>query len=378
MPPLGIETLLIAGLPENKLEIIDGKTPCFMAFAERDEAEATFDHWVATIGRWKRKRPATQVDGELRAAEVGGYELALRGRRIDVRVPLRVDVHVAFLSAFWDAELWPGGPAVGGTSWLGRQDVSFRLLRELRAFDHKGVYGRCDVMLTEQSSLAPEAVVFRPGTERWIGRRSYLRGVPALVVEILSPATRHDDLPGGRRARVLARAGVQRYWLIDPGARRVLTFRLQDGEYLPESALAPGDVLRTDIPGGPEIRVADLFEPAEPDPWPGGPAAREPLPDAPASLEHLLLCGHPLRRYEILEDHAPCVVAFRDEATAVRYFDSWCADAARLAGAPEPERTGTTFEAGPLRLWRDGRVVRADVHFPGADYVRLLEAISAG
>jgi len=36
---LGLEYILLFGLPENKLELIDGRTRCRLPFATRQEAE---------------------------------------------------------------------------------------------------------------------------------------------------------------------------------------------------------------------------------------------------------------------------------------------------------------------------------------------------
>ena len=89
---------------------------------------------------------------------------------------------------------------------------------------------------------APVAVVFADSGSYlepdliWIARerRSILasdqvRGAPDLVVEILSPGTARSDWAD--KKRVYERAGVPRYWVVDPDARYLMAFRLVDGRY---------------------------------------------------------------------------------------------------------------------------------------------------
>ena len=55
------------------------------------------------------------------------------------------------------------------------------------------------------------------------------KGAPDMVIEILSPSTRHRDL--SMKYRLYQRAGVREYWIVDPDRRAVQTFRLDDGFY---------------------------------------------------------------------------------------------------------------------------------------------------
>lgn len=109
--------------------------------------------------------------------------------------------------------------------------------------------------------MAPDVMFFRKGNEpRDDG--SDFEGVPDLVVEVLSPSTRHRD----RTVKLEAYrdAGVSEYWIADPRARTVQVYGpgidrtgyVELGRYEEEdeavSALLPG--LR--------VPVAEIF-------WPG-------------------------------------------------------------------------------------------------------------
>ena len=76
--------------------------------------------------------------------------------------------------------------------------------------------------------------------------------VPALVVEVLSPATRANDL-GPKRQAYLA-AGVGELWLVDPAGRSV-TVVTPDGERV----LTAGDDLRSSLLTGFALPVRRLF-----------------------------------------------------------------------------------------------------------------------
>lgn len=52
----------------------------------------------------------------------------------------------------------------------------------------------------------------------------WLEGAPDLVIEILSPSTRHRDLT--RKFSKYESAGVRSYWVIDPEKKRILVYNL--------------------------------------------------------------------------------------------------------------------------------------------------------
>lgn len=70
-----------------------------------------------------------------------------------------------------------------------------------------------------------------------------LTAAPDLVVEVLSPTTRQDDLPGGRKFAVYERYAVPHYWIVDREARTIATYEWHDGRYGAPTVLRPGDTL---------------------------------------------------------------------------------------------------------------------------------------
>jgi Uma2 family endonuclease len=58
----------------------------------------------------------------------------------------------------------------------------------------------------------------------------YLTQTPVLVVEVLSPSTRITDL--NNKKALYERAGVPRYWVVDPEVPGLDVFALEGGRYL--------------------------------------------------------------------------------------------------------------------------------------------------
>jgi len=137
-------------------------------------------------------------------------------------------------------------PPSGGDASLARTEIVHRL----RAWQLAG--GRGGRLLTDvfvrvgDGFLAPDAAWWTAGREPEIGPGA-VDVLPDLVVEILSAATRENDL-GPKRALYLA-AGVGELWLVDPAERAVTVVdgtrahRLT-GEEAVTSALLPDFALR--------------------------------------------------------------------------------------------------------------------------------------
>jgi Uma2 family endonuclease len=83
------------------------------------------------------------------------------------------------------------------------------------------------------------------------------KGVPDLVVEILSPSTRSRDR--GIKLRQYEAAGVRYYWIADPRSRTIEERELGEDGYGPPTIYRVGDVFRPVIFPGLAIEVARLW-----------------------------------------------------------------------------------------------------------------------
>ena len=83
------------------------------------------------------------------------------------------------------------------------------------------------------------------------------KGAPDLIIEVLSPSTqRHDRLV---KYNLYQRAGVREYWIVDPTAKSVQTFVLEDGHYTAASFGSPDDVLKVSVLDGCFIELSKVF-----------------------------------------------------------------------------------------------------------------------
>ena len=82
-----------------------------------------------------------------------------------------------------------------------------------------------------------------------------VKGVPDLIVEVLSPSThRHDRI---RKKARYAKAGVPEYWIVDTDERAVEQYVLERGAY--RLAERCEEVVRSAAIGGVRIDVTRLW-----------------------------------------------------------------------------------------------------------------------
>jgi Uma2 family endonuclease len=84
--------------------------------------------------------------------------------------------------------------------------------------------------------------------------RGAMKSVPDLVVEVLSPSTRDNDL--GVKRELYMRCGVRELWLVDPDARTVT--RVRSGSVTDE-ALDERDTLKSELLPGFALEVSRIF-----------------------------------------------------------------------------------------------------------------------
>ncbi|WP_370240500.1 Uma2 family endonuclease [Aeromicrobium sp.] len=84
---------------------------------------------------------------------------------------------------------------------------------------------------------------------------------PVLVVEVLSPSTRSEDLL--RKAPEYAAAGIEQLWVVDPDARTLEVQRLVDGRWQPHAYLddtVPSGEIAIGQHGAVTVDLLDLLD----------------------------------------------------------------------------------------------------------------------
>lgn len=111
------------------------------------------------------------------------------------------------------------------------QRVSKRLQRKLEDyFEARGLgevfNAPIDMILGPHDVAQPDLLVVTDASQ--VSRRA-IEGAPLLVVEVLSPSTRHHDYEV--KMRRYAALGVLHYWIVDPDMTWVACYRLDGGVY---------------------------------------------------------------------------------------------------------------------------------------------------
>ena len=86
-----------------------------------------------------------------------------------------------------------------------------------------------------------------------------VEAAPDLIVEVLSPTTRADDLPDGRKFSVYQRYGLLYNWIVDLDARTIEHYTWRDGRYGDPVVLQSGDALSCPLFPGITRDVDQIF-----------------------------------------------------------------------------------------------------------------------
>ena len=102
-------------------------------------------------------------------------------------------------------------------------------------------------------------ICFLSAARAYLDTGKAIEGVPDLVIEVLSPDNRRDDLPGGPIWRDYERFGVPAYWIVDPEARTCTQYVHRGGRFVEDARLGPDGTLQSPLFPGITLPVAGLF-----------------------------------------------------------------------------------------------------------------------
>ncbi|MGE3978165.1 MAG: Uma2 family endonuclease [Nitrospira sp.] len=143
------------------------------------------------------------------------------------------------------------------------QRLSGRLFAALYAFLQQHPVGEvfaapCDVVLSDVDVVQPD-LIFVATAQAAIVTEANIRGIPTLVVEILSEGNRKLDETIKRQR--YEHYGIPEYWIIDPALDQVKMYRLADGRYGPASVLSleAQEQLTTPLLPALNLPLATLF-----------------------------------------------------------------------------------------------------------------------
>jgi len=134
------------------------------------------------------------------------------------------------------------------------QWITSRIIRMLQTqIEDRGVgivaFSPIGLLMPGCDPVQPDIVVVRSAERGMIYDRR-INGVPALIVEVLSPSNAEKDTEIKRAA--YARAGLPEYWIARPGERDLLLLSRPDqasGLFLQSSSVAPdGELVSPTLP----------------------------------------------------------------------------------------------------------------------------------
>lgn len=113
--------------------------------------------------------------------------------------------------------------------------IQFQLYEKIELTELGVVYNApVDLHIGEHNIIQPDIVVVLDERKRII-TPSKIKGVPNLVVEIISPSSIENDRKLKRD--VYERAGVEEYWIVDPFEHQLEQLVLNDGKYFKQPVL---------------------------------------------------------------------------------------------------------------------------------------------
>lgn len=159
-------------------------------------------------------------------------------------------------------ELIDGEVFVMPSASLRHQTISRNIFRHLDTFLRERGLGEVffaplDVIFTQHDVVEPDLIVVRREHNDIL--QDWVRGVPDLLVEIVSPSDRrHDEV---RKRDLYERVGVQEYWIVDPEVESVKVYRREGSGYGRPLLLSPhgGDLLTSPLLPGFEMPLAAVF-----------------------------------------------------------------------------------------------------------------------
>jgi len=113
-----------------------------------------------------------------------------------------------------------------------------------------------DVILADTTIVVPDLVFVSRSRAALVSERGF-EGAPNLAIEILSASTERIDR--GAKMQLYARYGVDRYWIVDPGARSIEDYALRADRYELVATHRNDAIVHCDVPAGLELRLGDVW-----------------------------------------------------------------------------------------------------------------------
>jgi Uma2 family endonuclease len=116
-----------------------------------------------------------------------------------------------------------------------------------------------EVHLAENTKPVQPDILFIPAGQQPSAGTQVFVGVPALIVEVISPSSIRLDRTV--KFDTYEQVGVAEYWLVDPKAHLVEVYTLARGEYALFGQYTGDEVITSAVLPGLQIKASSLFLP---------------------------------------------------------------------------------------------------------------------
>jgi Uma2 family endonuclease len=143
------------------------------------------------------------------------------------------------------------------------QIAQANLMRLLGNFVYQNGLGRVmgapmDVVFSEEIAPQPDVFFIKKEREKIIERGGPVWGSPDLIIEIISSGTAKADRKD--KKEIYEHFGVAEYWLVEPRARTVEVFSLENGVYKNFVFIENEGIIKSKLLEGLEMDIADIFD----------------------------------------------------------------------------------------------------------------------
>ncbi|HEX9973494.1 MAG TPA: Uma2 family endonuclease [bacterium] len=141
------------------------------------------------------------------------------------------------------------------------QEVMLNIAVELVNFVRKTKIGKIyvaptDVVISDINVVQPD-ILFITSEKLQIITAKNIKGVPDLIIEIISPATGYYDLSG--KKDIYEKFGVREYWTVDPMKQRVDIYLNFEHKFELHQRLEKKGIVKSNILKGFEIDLETIF-----------------------------------------------------------------------------------------------------------------------
>lgn len=112
------------------------------------------------------------------------------------------------------------------------------------------LYRDVDTILDQFNVQRPDILFFSKSRTHLVGEKAML-GPPDLAIEVISPSS--VDIDRADKFAQYCKAGVAYYWIVDPIARTIEGFGLEDGQYVATGKGQSSDVVQ--LPPFPDLSI---------------------------------------------------------------------------------------------------------------------------